>query len=467
MKGFVLKLVLPWMVLLIASVPAQGRGLTSRINAIISRKDYAKADFAVSIVKADTGKSVFSRQSKKLMIPASNMKILTSAAALAYLGPDYTFKTKIGVRSGNLIVIGGGDPLLGDKTNDQKYSRKPGWIFDDIIAGLKEKGLSQVNDIIVDSTFFDDMRVHPSWPAKNLNQPYSCEVSGINYNDNCLLLTVRRSNGRVIIIVDPHTSYLTLINKVRLTSSGNSDFGAYRNSKPNVLSVTGKCRKERSADIAIENPAMMFGTMLKEKLTRAGIDIRGTVVEKHAGPIDKVAVFRTYQTPMSDVLMRCNKDSLNMAAEALVKTLSAEHTKGRINGQWEHGFKMVGMYLSSLGISADQYKLDDGCGLSRDNRISANVLVGVLRNIYNSPAWADYKNSLAIGGVDGTIRKYFKEEQYKGKIIGKTGYINGVRTFSGVAHTPGGDYIFSILTSGGTAKVRTGINDIAKAIINN
>jgi len=167
------------------------------------------------------------------------------------------------------------------------------------------------------------------------------------------------------------------------------------------------------------------------------------------------------------VLMRCNKDSLNMAAEALVKTISAEYTKGKINGQWKHGCELIGKYLATLGISADQYKLDDGCGLSRENRISANVLVGVLRNIYNSGAWGEYKKSLAIGGVDGTIRKYFKDEKYKGKIIGKTGYINGVRTFSGVAQTDGGDYIFSILTSGGTATVRTGINDIAKAIIDN
>jgi D-alanyl-D-alanine carboxypeptidase/D-alanyl-D-alanine-endopeptidase (penicillin-binding protein 4) len=465
MKGFVSKFVLPWMVFFIACVPVEASGLSRQINAIISRKDYAKADFAVSIVKADTGKSVYSRQSKKLMIPASNMKIVTSAAAMAYLGPDYTFTTKVGTRSGDLVIIGGGDPLLGDRSNDEKHSRKAGWILDDIIAGLKAKGISRVNNIIVDSTFFDDMRVHPSWPIADLNQPYSCEVSGINYNDNCLRLTVRRTGSGAVIIVDPHTNYLRLINKVKLVSSGKSSFAAYRNSKPNLLTVTGKCRKEAGADIAIENPAVMFGTMLKEKLARGGIDIRGAVMERYAGPIDKVKVFRTYETPIGDVLMRCNKDSFNMAAEALVKTISAEHTKGRINGQWKHGFELIGMYLSRLGISADQYKLDDGCGLSRENRISANVLVAVLRNIYNSRAWVDYKQTLAVGGVDGTISKYFKDEKYKGRIIGKTGYIKGVRTFSGIARTDGGDYIFSILTSGGTAKVRTGINDIAKAII--
>ena len=458
------------MVLVFGCGRAEGRrwAPAGKINAIIARKEYAKADFAVRIVKADTGKTVYSRQPEKLMIPASNMKIVTTAAAIAYLGRDYTFKTKLGTRGEDLIVIGGGDPLLGDRTNDEKHSRKAGWIFEDIIAGLREKGISQVDDIIVDSTFFDDKRVHPSWPVDQLNKPYACEVSGVNYNDNCLQLTIRRSNGRAVIIVDPHTSFVRLINKVRVTSSGSSSFAAYRNSKPNLLTVSGKCRKQAQADVAIEQPAMMFGTMLKENLVRAGIEVRGSVLEKYAGPVGKIEIFRTYETPMSEVLMRCNKDSLNMAAEALVKTISAEYTKDKINGQWEHGFKLIGKYLGTLGISASEYKLDDGCGLSRENRVSANVLVGVLRNIYKSDGWADYKKSLAIGGVDGTLRKYkcFQEEKYRGRVIGKTGYIKGVRTFSGIAQTDDGDYIFSILTTGGTAKVRTGINDIAKAIFN-
>ena len=394
------------------------------------------------------------------------MKILTSAAAMAYLGPDYTFKTKIGTQGNDLVVIGGGDPLLGDKINDAKHSRKPGWIFEDIIACLKEKGVSQVNNIIVDSTFFDDMRVHPNWPIAELNRPYSCEVSGLNYNTNCLRLTIRRQGSRAAIIVAPHTNFLSLINKVSLTSSGSSVFGAYRNSTPNVLTVKGKCRKEAGADIAIEQPAMMFGQMLKEALSHAGIENRGFVVEKYAGADGNIEIFRTYETPISDVLMRCNKDSLNMAAEALVKTISAQYSADKLNGQWKHGCELIGNYLGSLGISATEYKLDDGSGLSSKNRITPNVLVAVLTNIYNSPGWPDYKQSLAIGGVDGTIHKYFKEEKYKGRIIGKTGYISGVRAFSGVAQTGNGDYIFSILTSGGTSKVRTAINDIAKAIMN-
>lgn len=440
-------------------------GLSGKINAVIARKDYAKVDFAVKIVKADSGESVYSRQSKKLMIPASNMKIVTTAAAMAYLGKNYNFTTKVGTLKDDLVVIGGGDPLLGDKDNDKKYGRAEGWIFTDIIAGLKEKSRLSINNIVIDSTFFDNKRVHPNWPAAQLNQPYACEVSGLNYNDNCLRITVRRSGSRAIIIVDPHTNYLKFINKVTLTSSGNSAVGAYRNQTPNVLTVKGKCRKEAGFGLAIENPAMMFGVMLKESLTKAGINVSGNVIEKHAKSENGIEFFRTYKTPISDVLMRCNKDSLNMGAESLVKTISAEHTVGRINGQWTHGFELIGRYLEKLDISPDEYKLDDGCGLSRINRISANAIVGVLGNIYNSDGWQDYKKSLAIGGVDGTIYKYFKNPKYKGKVIGKTGYINGVRTFSGVCQTENGDYIFSILTSGGSARVRTGINDIAQAII--
>jgi D-alanyl-D-alanine carboxypeptidase/D-alanyl-D-alanine-endopeptidase (penicillin-binding protein 4) len=225
------------------------------------------------------------------------------------------------------------------------------------------------------------MRVHPSWPAAQLNQPYACEVAGLNYNNNCLRITVRRSGSRAVIIVDPHTNYLKFSNKVKLTSSGNSAVGAYRNKTPNVLTLKGKCRKETGFGLAIENPAMMFATMLKESLTKAGITVKGSAIEKHAKSETGIEIFRTYKTPIADVLMRCNKDSLNMAAESLIKTISAEYTAGRVNGQWKHGFELVGKYLGKLDISPDEYKLDDGCGLSRNNRVSANAIVGVLGNI--------------------------------------------------------------------------------------
>jgi D-alanyl-D-alanine carboxypeptidase/D-alanyl-D-alanine-endopeptidase (penicillin-binding protein 4) len=105
--------------------------------------------------------------------------------------------------------------------------------------------------------------------------------------------------------------------------------------------------------------------------------------------------------------------------------------------------------------------------LSRQNELSANAVTRVLRDVYKSRNWKLYRDSLAVGGLDGTIRRYFKEEKYKGKVLGKTGFISGVKTFSGMCSTTGGDYIFSILANNANGQTRKTINDIAKAIIDN
>jgi D-alanyl-D-alanine carboxypeptidase/D-alanyl-D-alanine-endopeptidase (penicillin-binding protein 4) len=103
--------------------------------------------------------------------------------------------------------------------------------------------------------------------------------------------------------------------------------------------------------------------------------------------------------------------------------------------------------------------------LSRENKLSANVITKVLLNVYKSKNWPLYENCLAVGGVEGTIERYFKEEKYKNKVLGKTGYIQGVKSFSGICKTAKGDYLFSILTDGANGQTREAINDIAKMII--
>jgi len=440
--------------------------LAGRIGSIISRKSQKKVNFAVKIIDAKTGKTFYEHNADKPMVPASNMKIITSAAAVEYLGPDYEFSTKVGLLDRTLVVIGGGDPLLGDGATDKKHGRGADWIFDDIIAALKEAGITAINGIVIDSTFFDDNRVGPNWPRAQLNRHYACEVSGLNYNLNCIRITAKNTGGRVGITVKPQTDYVQLINKVVPTSRGASAVGAYRNSKPNKLTIKGKCRKQAGFDVAIERPAEFFGFVLAEKLAAAGIEVTGQLEGRLVRNDSRIKILRTYSTPISDVLTRCNKDSLGLAAEALVKTISAEKS-GRLNGAWPHGLSLISQYLVKLGIDQSEFHLDDGSGLSRENKLSPNAITRVLSDIYKGKNRRFYINSLAVGGSDGTIAKYFKEAKYKGRILGKTGYVNLAKSFSGVCTTAGGDYIFSILTTGATGQTRTAINDIAKAIIDN
>jgi len=158
--------------------------------------------------------------------------------------------------------------------------------------------------------------------------------------------------------------------------------------------------------------------------------------------------------------------SLGLAAEALVKTISAENSS-LLNGAWPHGLNFISQYLGNLGIGQSEFVLDDGSGLSKDNKLSPNAITTVLLDMYKHKNRQLYKDSLATAGTDGTIAKYFKEKEYRGKIFGKTGYVNLAKSFSGLCTTEKGDYIFSVLATGANGQTRTAINDIAKAIIDN
>ncbi|MBN1816996.1 MAG: D-alanyl-D-alanine carboxypeptidase/D-alanyl-D-alanine-endopeptidase [Sedimentisphaerales bacterium] len=463
-KGYVATLVFAALTGLSFAPDAQG-SLTDRIRAITESARQRNTQFGIHIIHAESGRTVYTRNAEIPMIPASNMKAVVSAAALHYLGADYRFTTQIGLLDGSLAVIGYGDPLLGDEKTDLKRGRRIGWIFDDIMTALNERGISAVKHVYVDGTFFDDHPVCDNWPADQLNRWYCAEISGLNFNNNCVRMVVERSNSAIRVQTEPRTQFLTIINQVTAINSGSSAVEALRTTIPNKIIVRGKCRQGAGFDLAIEGPTAFFGVLLYERLRQEGIAITGNLAEKYIRHEKELEVIRTYQTPIKDVLDRCNKNSLGMAAECLVKTISAENTVGRVNGDWEHGLDLIGKYLKTLDISPSEFKLDDGSGLSRENRLSPRVLTTVLLQEYKSQHWPVYRSSLAIGGIDGTIKDYFQNPQYQGRIIGKTGYIDGVRSFSGYCFTGSGAFIFSILTENGNQYTRVDINSIAEAIV--
>jgi len=440
--------------------------LTKRINAVISQSSMKKVSFSIHVIRTRSGRTAYSHNAREPLVPASNMKIITSATALKFLGPNYKYKTTVGLCDNTLVVIGSGDPLLGDKNTDAKYNRKTGWIFEDITATLKRKRIKNINNIIIDSGIFDDQRVHPNWPKKELNKPYACEVSGLNFNGNCIDISAKKIGNRMAVYIEPKTTFIKFTNKVTQISKGTSTIGSYRKSRPNEIVIHGKCKSSIGPyAVAIERPAAFFGFLLAENLAKAGINTKGQLIEKAVADDCKVTILTEYSTPIADCLARCNKDSFGLAAEALVKTIAANSSITGTNGSWAVGRQIISQYLSGLGIDRSQFYIADGSGLSRQNELSAYTIATVLSDVYKGGNWPLYKASLAVGGVDGTVSSHFREQKYRGKIVGKTGYIAGVKSFSGVCTTDDGDYIFSIITNNANGKTRTAINNIAKAII--
>ena len=435
--------------------------LSAKINSIISAKGLRSVDFGIVIAEADSGKVIYSRNSKKPLTPASNMKLLTSAAALKYLSSDYKFETSVALAGDKLVIIGSGDPLFG--VNFEK-SEPDDSIFDKISDALKNADVNEVNGIIVDSTIFDDNRAHPNWPVGQLNRSYACEVSGLNFNANCLKIRARKAGKSVTLTTVPKTSYVKLVNKVK--PSGKGGIGSYRSTVPNNITVYGRCSKAESFNVAIERPAAFFGIYLAEKLAASGITVSGQLSEQKAAHLNLEPLL-TFETPITDVMKRCNTDSFGLAAESLLKTIGAKMIMGGADGSWKSGAMAATNYLNSLGISPDEYVIDDGSGLSAENKLSANLLSKTILDIYKSGDWLFFRNTLAIGGADGTIRRYFRTSKYKGKVFAKTGYIKGVRSLSGVCIKDSKTYVFSILANKANGKTKVAIHNIVKAVMDN
>lgn len=440
--------------------------LQRRINVILGRSSLRKVLFSVRIVDAKTGEAVYEKNAHLALMPASNMKIVTSAAALEYLGRDFAFVTRVGLCGDALVVKGSGDPLLDDKETDIKNGRRPQPFIGEITSRLRELGIGSVSTIMIDTSIFDDERVHPSWPSDQINQKYACEVCGLNYNGNCIEISAVNRSGKAVLTLDPPTDYVKLINALTVGASRRSWFSVQRTEVPCELLIQGNCRTAAGPyAVAVQNPALFFGRLLRNALIEAGISVGGEVLE---APLPGECEFKPlaeHATSIGDCLQRTNKDSLGLAAEAMFKRLGVQSDPEGKRGSWEGGRKVISGYLRGLKVDEGEFVIADGSGLSRDNRLSASALTRVLMHLAAGPDWEFYQNSLAVGGLDGTIENHFWEKKYRGRVLAKSGYIQAVRALSGIVRTDSGDYIFSILANKAGSGARSAIDSTVKAVI--
>ncbi len=211
---------------------------------------------------------------------------------------------------------------------------------------------------------------------------------------------------------------------------------------------------------------MYAGTVLAETLRSAGISVTGSVQRdrsqradfaQHAGD-GSWTLLAEHETQLSSVISRANKDSMNLYAECLCKRLGFAATG---QGTWEAGTAQVAKFLDTLGVSPREFHLDDGCGLSKSNAVSAHLMVSVLVHDYFGPNAKMWMGSLAVAGEDGTLADRFRGTDLRGRVIAKSGFVNGVSCLSGYLQAKDGNwYCFSILFNG----IPEGTNSTAKIL---
>ena len=482
-----MRLVRPLLVLLLTTAcaahsqqPAQPRqpssaerDLASDLSQIFGARVMEQALWGVEVRSLDTGRILYELNSRKLMMPASNMKILTLATAAETLGWDFRFTTTLetaapveaGVLSGDLMVRGSGDPTINSRNG------RAAALFDEWAAALKAAGISRIDGrVIGDDNAFDDEWLGAGWAWDYLQYGYAAPVGALEFNENVARLTVRpgaKEGDPVFIDLTPGSG-LRLFNRAVTGAAQSAATIEYdRRLDDPTLEVSGSLASDAqplTRDVAVVNPTVYFAQALKDALIARGIEVSGTAVDAdeilNAPPPDSRRVLAESQSPplreTATVLM---KVSQNLYAETLLKAVGA--SKGGL-GTTEGGRVATRALLSSWGIPDNMYVQMDGSGLSRYDYVTPDVLVATLAHLYGEPRHRDaFVSTLPIAGTDGTISTRMKKTRAEGNATAKTGSIANVRSLSGYVRTRDGEVLaFSILANNFTIPSST-VNWIA------
>jgi len=421
--------------------------LASRLEKVLTLPRQAKLKLGARVIELPSGRVLYDHQGSRPRIPASNMKLIAMAAAIDRLGSDFKFQTVLAVRGLDLVVIGGGDPTLGDERLAAARGEPITALFHEWAEALKTAGVRQIpGNIVIDDSIFDLHFTHPRWPSDQFQSWYEAPIGGLNFDDNCVQAVVSptRPKRPAKIRLVPANGLVKIKNRTTTGKKQTVVVARARGSDSLVLSGSVS-RKGKLQPITIRDPGLYFGSVFKTALAAEGIPVGGEVVREKVrlagGRLPSGCnIVAIHRTPLADALVRCGKDSLNMMAEGLFKTLGA-HRSGL--GSWDSGRSTVHAFLRSVGVSADQVTVSDGSGLSRQNRLSAAAATQILAYMFQSSPenFALFRDSLSLAGKDGTLRKRLRSGETAGRIFGKTGTINGVRTLAGFVHAASGRWL--------------------------
>ncbi|MDQ3308553.1 MAG: D-alanyl-D-alanine carboxypeptidase/D-alanyl-D-alanine-endopeptidase, partial [Gemmatimonadota bacterium] len=402
----------------VAPAPAPTVALRTTLDSIFRDTAFAYAHWGVVVQSPKTGETLFRQNGEKMFVPASNMKLVTAAAALQALGPDYRYRTEVaatgpirdGTLRGDLVVRGSGDPSISARFHggDARV------VFRSWADSLRARGVRRIAGRVIGvDDVFDDVPYGRGWAWDDLDAAYSAPISGLSFNDNMVRVRVQpaRQAGTVAsVAVDPDVGYLRPTGQVQTAAAGTRsalsvtrDVGA-----PGVV-ATGTIAADTSwieETIAVPDPTQFFVTALRETLRQAGIEVSGVAVDADrlaaAGEtlVPTMPLFAHHSPPMREILPHFMKPSQNQIGEILLKTLGRER---RGTGSYPAGRAVVDSLVRVWGLNPRQLSMADGSGLSRYNLVAPDLLLGLLQYMSASPHFDVWYASLPVAGVDGTL----------------------------------------------------------------
>ncbi|NGP86773.1 D-alanyl-D-alanine carboxypeptidase/D-alanyl-D-alanine endopeptidase [Fodinibius halophilus] len=419
------------------------------------------------VVRDSTGQILERYNDEKLVRPASNIKLLTSAAILDELGPDYTFKTKIygigyqagGTWEGDIIIRGSGDPSIsGTFYNEDRFH-----VFDKFYSAIDSMGIQKINGNLIGNTaFFDEQPYPEGWSWQDLSFYYGVEISALSFNNNAVDLRVYAD---VQIGEKPRiewfpfdTKYVSFVNEQVITPRGTEYDEYYRRLLgTNTILLRSKLPKGyiEKESLSILNAPRFFLDTFKKYLEYGDVSVNGRIIvdpqEVNWNSKRYKLLTQHESKPLKKLLTRVNKKSDNFYTEMLLKTVAAEHYNAR--GNTELGLSLVEDFAVAMKMDTTKLEMNDGSGMAANTLVSVDDLSQMLIKMQEHPHFNIYKKSLSIAGVDGSLKNRFVNTPLEGKLFGKTGYVSGVRSISGYMNAKSGQTLaFSVVTNNYTDK---------------
>jgi D-alanyl-D-alanine carboxypeptidase/D-alanyl-D-alanine-endopeptidase (penicillin-binding protein 4) len=441
----------------------------ARSEALLGISPANKGEWGLLIVDAESSETLYEQNADKYFVPASNMKLFTTALALAKLGPEYRFHTtletpgaisKDAVLNGDVVLVGRGDPNLSNRKFPYELKEEFDGPQEKALAQLADavaaKGVKEISgDVIGDDSYFPRERYPNGWEIDDMVWEYGAAISAIVVGDNTVALTLtpgEQPGSAVQAAVSPATlDFLVENNVITSAADVKPDLTLTREPGSNLVVVKGSLPAKsapRKLVLAIEEPAQHAAALLKRLLEERGIKVGGVVKARHdhAEPAgDPVVLAEHVSVPLGDAVKLINKISQNLHTEMLLRTVA------RQSGLWatpDDLMKVPADFYTAAGIAPGDVIQADASGLSRHDLVTPRSIVTMLSFAQKQSWFATYYASLPVAGVDGTLEDRMKNTPAAGRIHAKTGSVEHVRTLSGFAETAGGRrLIFSFLSN--------------------
>lgn len=434
----------------------------------------------VEVYALESKKVLFKYNEDFLFMPASNMKVVTTALALMRLGPDYRFTTRL-LRepSGDVVLAGSGDPSLSGRVypyTKDSGSGPPLRALEALADRAVAAGLTRVDgDIVGDDRLYPYAPYPPSWTEDDILREYGAPVSALTLNDNTITINIfpgTEAGDPAQISLSPAIEYYAIDNRiVTVQKGGEARIRISRTQNSRQLLLWGSIPAGHgsfSDQLPVDDPALFAAEALYDALARRGVTITGKAVARHRSVHDDYAPEASVQLsarlspPLVELLQVTDKTSQNLHAELMLREVGRV---SRFMGTRESGLEEMTAFFKEAGASAGDARIEDGSGLARNVMVAPRLMTRILTYLYQSKYRDAFVSLFPIGGEDGTLKHRMKDSDEAANVHAKTGTLSRAIALSGYAQSKTHGWLaFSIIVNSFTAPpsdVRKWIDKIA------